>query len=449
MTDERNVAVVLGASATGAMAAAALARAYARVIVIERDALPTEPAPRKGVGQGRHNHNVTPRATQALARLFPGVLDELRARGASVCDIGADGVWYLLGHRMPRVEVGQPQVLASRPVLDAALLARLAAAPNVELRDRTDVCGLLGDPARVRGVRVISRREGLEETLGADLVVDASGRGSRTPRWLEELGLAAPDEERVDVDVSYTTRCFRRRPTDLGGDRFVYAAAVPPDRARGAVAFAVEDERWMILQFGYGERTPTDLEGFRRFAASLDAPELLSIIDGGEPILEPATYAYPRSTRRRYDLARMPAGLIVVGDALQSTNPSWGLGITSAALQVELLEARLARRGDPSAGFHRAAIQAGAAVWVPVVTRDRSFHAVAGEPAAGERWIGRLVGAVFRAARTRPALAKVVLEVVGYTRTPLALLRPDRLAIALAAGRGESVAPSPTPAAVS
>ncbi|MBX3270476.1 MAG: FAD-dependent monooxygenase [Sandaracinaceae bacterium] len=424
----RDVAVVLGASATGSMAAAALARAYRRVVVVERDALATDGPleARKGVAQGRHNHNLTPRVAHTLERLAPGVCDELRARGATVCDMG-DGLWYVAGEKLARTHVGQPQILASRPLLDRTLLARLAALPNVELRDRTDACGLTVEGDRVSGVRLIGRREGREETLAADLVVDASGRGSRTPKWLAELGRAVPEEESMDVAVRYTTRSFRRDAGDLDGARFVYVTGVAPGRPRGCVAFAVDGDRWMVLLFSYGAPTPTAIDDFRAFVAALGAPELAALVARAEPIGEPATYAFPRSTRRRYDRCSLPAGLLVLGDALQSTNPAWGLGITSAALQVEVLEARLARPGEPTRGFHAAALRACFEVWGPVLDRDATYDVVAGRPSLPGRVIPALLGPVFVAARTQPALARAVLEVIGHVRSPLWLLRPDRL----------------------
>ncbi|MCB9592601.1 MAG: FAD-dependent monooxygenase [Sandaracinaceae bacterium] len=427
------MAVVLGASMTGLMASAALQRAGWRAVVIERDELELEGAPtaRRGVGQGRHNHNLTALATSTLARLFPGVLDELRGEGATVCDVGRDGRWYVGGLRLARVEVGQPQVLVSRPLLDRVLLRRLGASGGVELRDATDVCGLVEDRGQITGVRVIGRREGKEEVIDANLVVDASGRGSRTPRWLEELGFEAPAEDRVDVSVKYTTRAFRWRPTDLDGDRFVYSSGLAPSWPKGAVVFAVDGERWMILQFAYGDAPPSDLDGFRRFAASLAAPEVAQIAERCEPIGDAATYSFPRSVRRRYDRARMPGGLVVVGDALQSTNPSWGLGITSAAMHVDVLERRLANATRPSDGFHRAALRASEPVWGPVRDRDRSFDSVPGDPSWPFQVLNRLVGGTFAAATTRPDLAKLVLEVITYARSPAGLLRPDRVARSL------------------
>ncbi len=205
------------------------------------------------------------------------------------------------------------------------------------------------------------------------------------------------------------------------------------------MAFAVDGDRWMLLLFSYGAPTPTAIDDFRAFVAALGAPELTELVGAIEPIGEPATYAFPKSTRRRYDRCAMPAGLIVMGDALQSTNPAWGLGITSAALQVEVLEARLARRGDPSRGFHAAALRASFEVWGPVLDRDAAYDVVPGRPSAPGRAVTALLGPVFAAAATRPALARAVLEVIGHVRSPFSLLRPDRLLSAwLGAGAGEA-----------
>jgi cation diffusion facilitator CzcD-associated flavoprotein CzcO len=48
--------VIIGASLAGLFAAAAAATAGARTMIIERDVLPDQPVPRKGVPQGRQPH---------------------------------------------------------------------------------------------------------------------------------------------------------------------------------------------------------------------------------------------------------------------------------------------------------------------------------------------------------------------------------------------------------
>jgi hypothetical protein len=81
------------------------------------------------------------------------------------------------------------------------------------------MAGLLAARVRVTGARV-HRREGgsAEEVLDADLVVDATGRGSRTPVWLEALGYARPAKDQVRIGLGYATRNYRLPPDTLGGD---------------------------------------------------------------------------------------------------------------------------------------------------------------------------------------------------------------------------------------
>ena len=89
---------------------------------------------------------------------------------------------------------------------------------NVRFAEGCEACGLTTTPdrARVTGVLLRSRTgRGAEEPVEADLVVDATGRGSRSPRWLTALGYTVPSEEQIHVGVHYTTRLFRRTPENL------------------------------------------------------------------------------------------------------------------------------------------------------------------------------------------------------------------------------------------
>ncbi len=184
-------AVVLGASMAGLLAAHVLAKSYGQVTLIDRDQLSETSMHRRGVPHGRHLHALAARGQQALEEMFPGLTAELVADGALVGSLLADARMYLSGHRLRQTDTGLVLLCASRPFLEAHVRARVRAHPNVTLLDRCDVVGLATTPdnRRVTGVRVLRRADGsAEEVLAADLVIDASGRGSRTPAWLELLG---------------------------------------------------------------------------------------------------------------------------------------------------------------------------------------------------------------------------------------------------------------------
>src|SRR2546421_12151725 len=131
---------------------------------------------------------------------------------------------------------GPLSIAGNRPVLENLLRSRVAALPNVTYRQSTDLLGLICavDGRRVTGVRLRERgADAREHTVTADLVVDASGRGSRTPVWLTEMGYERPPEERLKIDLAYTTRTYRRLPGTFGGPQAINPVA-SPGHPRGA-----------------------------------------------------------------------------------------------------------------------------------------------------------------------------------------------------------------------
>ena len=252
-------AVVLGASMAGLLAAHVLAESYGQVIVIERDELPETSMHRRGVPHGRHLHALAARGQQALDELFPGLTAELVADGAKAGSLLADARMYLSGHRLRQTDTGLVLLCASRPFLEAHVRARVRAHPNVTLLERCDVVGLATTPdnRRVSGARVLRRADSsAEEVLLADLVVDASGRGSRTPTWLDSLGYSRPDLEQVRIGLAYATRMYRL-PTDaLNNDLAILDAATPQLPRTGAL-LALEGDQWMLTLAGIlGDHPP-------------------------------------------------------------------------------------------------------------------------------------------------------------------------------------------------
>jgi hypothetical protein len=180
----------------GLLAARVLAEFYKQVTVLGRDPLPPAGQHRKGVPHGRHLHGLHPRGREILDELFPDFTAEVTAAGAVCCDVLADGRWQLSGHQLKQRHAGLPALLASRPFLEGHVRERVFRLPNVRVLDGHSADGL--EAARselgVTGVRV-SDADGKADVIEADLVVDASGRGSRAPRWFSELRelLADPD----------------------------------------------------------------------------------------------------------------------------------------------------------------------------------------------------------------------------------------------------------------
>ena len=204
-------ALVLGGSIGGIVAARVLSEVYEQVTVIERDASPALGEQRKGVPQGHHTHGLLYAGREALERLFPGWTDEVVRHGGVVGCPGRDGWWVHHGLPQARVDAPTQGLGASRPLLEGTLRTCLLRRPGVRWLERTEVLSPLWseDERSVLGAH-LRDPDGTERVLRSDLVVDALGRGSPTPRWLQQRGYAEPASDEVRVDVHYTTRLFRR-----------------------------------------------------------------------------------------------------------------------------------------------------------------------------------------------------------------------------------------------
>jgi 2-polyprenyl-6-methoxyphenol hydroxylase-like FAD-dependent oxidoreductase len=426
-SQSRDHAIVIGASMGGLLAARALAGHFARVTVVERDALAAEPANRKGVPQGEHAHGLLARGREIIEDFFPGITDELVARGAMRGEVAGDVLWHSAGGFLADAREGLVGVLMSRPLLESQVRERLAALPNVAIVARCDVVDLLtsADRASVIGVRMQNALNKVED-VPADLVVDASGAGTKSPAWLSTLGFATPKEETVHVGLGYTTRLYRRRPGDADGRLGVVVITEPPN-PRGGVALALEGDRWIVSSVGYfGLHPPANDAGFLDHLVRLPNPALHDLVRTAEPISDYKSFKFAGSVRRRYEkLKRFPEGYLVFGDAVSRFNPVFGQGMTSAALQAVALGDCLAADAAPLwRHFFR---QAGRIVDVPwsiAVGADLAFPQAEGPRGPMVNFFNWYIAKLHRAAHGDPVLSLAFHKVTNLVAPPTTLLSP-------------------------
>jgi hypothetical protein len=155
---------------------------------------------------------------------------------------------------------------------------------------------------------VRSARGSAQETLGADLVVDASGRGSQSPRWLEEADCGHPDEISVKVNVGYATRTFMRKPGEFFGSMGGIVSGTP-DSTRYGAGLAAEHARWVVTLVGaLSDYPPTDEAGWVAFAASLPVQAVHQLVISAQPLTDIVSYRFPANQRRLYVMPGQAGG---------------------------------------------------------------------------------------------------------------------------------------------
>jgi 2-polyprenyl-6-methoxyphenol hydroxylase-like FAD-dependent oxidoreductase len=438
-------AVVIGGSIAGLCAARALSDHVDSVIVIERDAgeqhgdalqgraLAAEDETasalaRAGTPQGRHFHVLLARGCQELEGRFPGFEQSMVDQGAHRIDLARDVAslrlegW--LPHDRPSVEV----LLASRGLTERVVREQLSKRANVSILSRVEVSGLLLDdasPHRVRGVRVHSREGQGEHEIPADLVVDASGRRSRAPRWFEALALAAPAETIVDSHCGYSTRWFHApEPARWPRGWWWKAAWIQEDAHTVALLFPVEQQRWVMTLVGLaGHYPPAEEQAFMEALGRLRSPLVDRMLQLAVPVT--GVYGYRELANRfrhyeRWDAS--PEGFVAVGDAACALNPVYGQGMTTATLSAGVLADVLRRRDVRDAGLARTFFAAQAkmlrAPWMMAVGADFRFPGSDGPRPFGIGLVNRYMDALVRTAMVHHDLRVAVDQVLNMLRPP-------------------------------
>jgi 2-polyprenyl-6-methoxyphenol hydroxylase-like FAD-dependent oxidoreductase len=421
-------AVVLGGSLAGLAAAAALAPRFQRVTIVERDILPRSGEHRRGVPQGRHVHVLLPAGRLGLGELLPGIIDDLRARDARV--VGATQLrFHIAGGRL-QLDGNEFEIIAAtRPLLEAVVHDRVRAEPGVRFLEGHEARGLLTTPDRSRATGVLhgSPDSDTAAAMAADLIVDATGRRSRSTQWIADFGYPSPDEVRLEVGVHYTTRLFRREPGDLEDVQQV-VVTIPPGGDRGGVLVAVEGDRWLVTLIGLlGERPPADLPGFIEYASSLWVDDIHRVVAGAEPFGEATTGGFPGYLRRRYDrLRRFPDRLVVTGDAVCSFNPVYAQGMSVAVLEAVALGRVLDGHGLHRVGprFFKLSKRTVDAAWMMSSGADLAHPGVETRRPTSWRLINAYINRLLRVAHHDPVLGRAFLEVNGMLAPPQHLMHP-------------------------
>jgi 2-polyprenyl-6-methoxyphenol hydroxylase-like FAD-dependent oxidoreductase len=424
MVGRQEHAIVIGASIGGLTAAAALAPHYPRVTVLDRDELPAAAAHRRGVPQSKHAHGLQPGGLRALDSLLPGIQRELESAGAAAGDLGTKGSWFIGGNLFAKTDSDAWSIGTTRPFLEHAVRTRVGALPGVTIRSGVEVSGLLAETAGAERSRVVGV-VAAGEPIRADLVVDASGRVSKLPEWLAELGWPTPVEEQVHCKMAYLTRRWRISNDALGGA--IVSVIAPAEQPRFGVAIAQEDGSHIVTLGGLLDGAPAKSdEDYLAFARSLPDPRVAEALSGAEPVTDYQPSHFPYSRRRRYDkLREFPQGLLALGDSIASFNPMYGQGMSVAALEAVELRDQLAGGSLDARKYFKKAHRIEDVAWKISIGGDLRYEGVEGKRTPDMKIMNGYLDRLTRAACTDPVLAAQFLRVAGFLEPPESFFKPS------------------------
>ena len=450
-------AIVIGGSMAGLLAARVLADHFDRVTIVDRDRLPVEAKFRDGVPQSRHLHALLKRGLSVLEELFAGLESELLAAGA-VRLTGRDFLRMSAAGWARRFE-GPPLIAATRELIEWSVRSRTLQHPKVSVLQEQEIVGLLvaSDSATVAGVQVRARgshrHQALTVPLYGELVVDASGRNSKAPEWLEAIGFAKPQETLINSFLGYSSCVFAPRPGFQADWKVLMLGDKPPAMPRAGALFPIEGDRWMVTLAGYGrDYPPTNMAGFMEFARSLRSDILYQTIKDAKPLSRINGFRSTLNQRRHFEsLTRWPERFVVVGDAACAFNPVYGQGMSVAAMTAVALnhglEEHFQRFGVADmTGFarrmQRTVAKASQGAWVIATGADARYPTTEGrQPRFVDRAMHAYLDRVIEVSMQDATVNEAFLRVVHLLDAPPALFRPAVALRALVGGRQPIVDP--------
>lgn len=337
-------AVVIGASVAGLLAAGAASKTFDEVVVIERDELEDTIRPRKGAPQGAQIHSLLPAGLEHIQEIFPDFrMDLVAAGGLPLIETAEIATLTSSGWRK-RVD-GAEWIASRRPVLELVMRKRLVALPNVRLV-KASVTGLELSVTDIgKAVAGVKLRDG--SIMTADLVINATGRRTKAIDWLAEHGVDAPRESFCNTYLGYSTQ-YVRLPEGLFNHGVAGISAQPfPTEGRGGVIFPADNGLYALTAVGLMRDYPgRDLATVVDFLRTSVCPAIADIAAHAEPVTDAEAYAVDGSLRRHWhEISNLPDRFITIGDAAASMNPTYGQGMSLAAVGAAMIQRHLAKAG--------------------------------------------------------------------------------------------------------
>jgi 2-polyprenyl-6-methoxyphenol hydroxylase-like FAD-dependent oxidoreductase len=430
-------ALVIGGSIAGLLSARILSDYFESVVIVEANTLSDKAEERKGVPQSVQPHILFAKGYRILLELFPNLDKDAFEKGALPIDWAKEFHLYLRGWNLTQDKnSGIESFTCSRILLEFILRKRVLQIPNIDIYIQHKVSGLLQneEAKKVNGVRVHSLYDKNDYEIYADLIVDASGRSSKLPEWLDDLGYTSPTETIIDPKLGYATRKYKA-PKDYQSDwKVMLISQSPPDCNRLGYLSKIENKEWIATVGGYGADYPTNTsDGFLGFAKSLPSDRFYEAIKKAEPITPVITYRATSNRLRHYERITMPEGLICIGDSVCALCPIYGQGISVAALSALVLKKWIETIYSKDLNFEsnifqKELMKSNFPHWNLAVTQDAKFKTTIGREYIKDNWILRLIGkytdSILKRAQSDSKINLVFIKVSQIVKSPLEFFHP-------------------------
>lgn len=441
-------AVVLGGGIAGLLAAHVLSDTFSRVTLVERDRYSVLPTSRVGAPQSQHVHLLLARGAESLEEIFPGFGQELLAHGAAVVDFTEDVVALMPFGWLPRIHSNIKIYGCSRALIEWLIRRRVSDSDRLHILDGHQVIELELSPDGKGVCGVCIRPAGSEgpsdsKSIQADLVVDATGRGSRAPAWLEALGFGEVQEKKVDPFIAYATQQFSPPEGRLFNWKLLSADPISLSHRRGATIFPIEGGVWMVLLVGMNHAAPPkNSEEFIEFSKEVATPLIYEALKDAKPLSPVYVFRNTANRLRHYEkMRRWPQGFIVLGDAVCSINPLYGQGMTVCALGAQVLRRELTKLQNRESRdlsyltrrFQKELANIYEMPWILATSEDKRWPETDAAEEKGkfrfaEQLISKYMNSLMAHIPGEPLIAKSFFEVIHLLRSPSVLFHPKIVA---------------------
>jgi flavin-dependent dehydrogenase len=423
----KNIAIIIGGGISGKLAARVLSDHYKEVILLERDQEPTGPSPRKGAPQGEHLHALLHAGEYGLEELFPGITENFYHSGAVKINSTIDLAWFHHGAWKVRYDGGYSTTLQTRPHLEWHIEEYIKRIPNVFVQYDQVVQDFLYNEEE----HVISGVQLKDQSVLADLVIDASGVSSLTSSWLNKRGILVPDEK-MEINLSYISKQFKLSDHQERDWKIKMVYPKPPHEKMGGTISKVEGNRYIVTLMGYhnvmnDKDVVKSEEHFIEIAKKLPKQDIYQEIKNATPLSKTSIYRIPQIIWKRFDKVKLPKGLLLIGDTICRIDPVFGQGMSIAILEALALQ-KLSQKhkGDiVPTDFHKKAAEIISPIWNMVITEDFRYPATKGKKPFGlfvQQWYAKNI---FLLSSQNQEVYDSFVKVMNLVRPIPSLMKPN------------------------